>query len=35
VSLYDFQDVETKFLNQIEEEFENQLDHHVELVDMI
>ncbi len=35
VSIYDFEDVKTKFKNQIEKEFEDQLDHHVELVDMI
>jgi hypothetical protein len=29
----DFEDVETNFLNHIEKEFENQLDHYVELVD--
>ncbi len=34
VSFDDFGDVETNFLNHIEKEFENQLDHYVELVDM-
>ncbi len=34
-SLDDFGDVEAKFLDQIEEEFENQVDHYVKLVDMV
>jgi hypothetical protein len=34
VSFDDFGDVEINFLNQIEEKFENQLDHYVELVGM-
>jgi hypothetical protein len=34
VSLDDFGDVEANFLDHIEEEFENQLDHHVELIDI-
>jgi hypothetical protein len=33
-SFDDFGDVEVDFLDQIEEEFEDQLDHYVELVDM-
>jgi hypothetical protein len=33
-SFDDFGDVEIDFLDQIEEEFEDQLDHYVELVDM-
>ncbi len=34
MSLDDFRDVEANFLNHIEEEFENQLDHYVELIDI-
>jgi hypothetical protein len=34
VSLDDFKEVEIIFLDQIEKEFENQLDHYFELVDM-
>jgi hypothetical protein len=34
MSLDDFGDVEANFLDHIEEEFENQLDHYVELVGM-
>ncbi len=34
VSFDDFGDVEANFLNQIKEEFKDQLDHYVELVDM-
>ncbi len=34
VSFDDFGDVGTNFLNHIEDEFENQLNHHFELVDM-
>jgi hypothetical protein len=34
VSLDDFRDVEANLLDHIEEEFENQLDHHVELIDI-
>jgi hypothetical protein len=34
VSLDDFKDVEISFLDQIGKEFENQLDHYFELVDM-
>jgi hypothetical protein len=30
----DFENVETKFLDQIEEEFEDQLNHYVELIDI-
>jgi hypothetical protein len=30
----DFGDAKTIFQNHIEEEFENQLDHYIELVDM-
>jgi hypothetical protein len=33
-SLDDLEDVKANFLNQIEEEFENQLDHYIEFVDM-
>ncbi len=33
-SFDDFGDVEVDFLDQIEEEFEDQLDHYVELVDI-
>jgi len=35
VSLDDFKDVEIIFLDQIEKEFEKQLDHYFELVDMV
>ncbi len=34
VFLYNFGDVEIDFLDQIEEEFEDQLDHYVKFVDM-
>jgi hypothetical protein len=34
VSFDDFGDAKTIFLNHIEKEFENQLDHYVDLVDM-
>jgi hypothetical protein len=34
VSLDDFGDVEANFLHHIEEEFENQLYHYVEVVDI-
>ncbi len=34
MSFDDLAGVETNFLNHIEEEFENQLDHYVDLVDM-
>jgi len=34
VSLDDFGDVETNFLDHIEEKLENQLDHYVELIDI-
>jgi hypothetical protein len=34
-SLDDFGDVEAKFLDQIKEEFEDQVDHYVKLVDMV
>ncbi len=34
VSLDDFGEVEANFLNQFEQEFENQLDHYVELIDI-
>jgi len=34
MSLDDFKDVEINFLDQIEKEFEIQLDHYFELVDM-
>jgi hypothetical protein len=34
VFLDDFRDVEAKFLDHIEKEFENQLDHYVELIDI-
>jgi hypothetical protein len=33
-SLNDFEDIEANFLNHIEKEFENQLDHYVELIDI-
>jgi hypothetical protein len=34
-SLDDFGDVEAKFLDQIKEEFEDQVDHYVKLVDTV
>jgi hypothetical protein len=34
-SFDDFGDVEAKFLDQIEEEFEDQVDHYVKHVDMV
>jgi hypothetical protein len=34
VSLDDFGEVEASFLDHIEGEFENQLDHYVELIDI-
>ncbi len=34
MSFDDFGDVEANFLDQIEEEFKDQLDHYVKLVDM-
>jgi hypothetical protein len=34
VSLDDFGDFETNFLDRIEEDFENQLDDYVELIDV-
>jgi hypothetical protein len=34
VSFDDFGEVEANFLNHIEEEFENQLNHYVELIDI-
>ncbi len=34
VSLDDFGDVEANFLNHIDEEFENQLCHYAELIDI-
>ncbi len=34
VFLDDFGDIEANFLDHIEEEFENQFDHYVELIDI-